>query len=122
MTKPLALTLGEPAGIGPDIALEAWLRRRELDLPPFYLLGDRAFLAERAKILRLKVELADTVPQDAGAAFANALPVVATGDMVRVGDLLGEIPEGSLGARVHAGIAGRVTLENDAVVIERSPV
>ena len=53
---------------------------------------------------------------------APALPVVATGDMVRVGDLLGEIPEGSLGARVHAGIAGRVTLENDAVVIERSPV
>ena len=64
MTKPLALTLGEPAGIGPDIALEAWLRRRELDLPPFYLLGDRAFLAERAKILRLKVEIAETVSQE----------------------------------------------------------
>ena len=80
MTKPLALTLGEPAGIGPDIALEAWLRRRELDLPPFYLLGDRAFLAERAKILRLKVEIADTVSQDAGAVFATALPVVATGE------------------------------------------
>ena len=78
---PLALTLGEPAGIGPDIALEAWLRRRELDLPPFYLLGDRAFFAERAKILRLKVELADAVPQDARAIFANALPVVATGEI-----------------------------------------
>ena len=77
---PLALTLGEPAGIGPDIALEAWLRRRELDLPPFYLLGDRAFFAERAKILRLKVELADTVPQGARGIFANALPVVATGE------------------------------------------
>jgi 4-hydroxythreonine-4-phosphate dehydrogenase len=35
MAKPLALTSGEPAGIGPDIALEAWLRRAELDLPPF---------------------------------------------------------------------------------------
>jgi 4-hydroxythreonine-4-phosphate dehydrogenase len=80
MAKPLALTSGEPAGIGPDIALEAWLRRRELDLPPFYLLGDRAFFAERAKILGLQVELADVGPDDARATFANALPVVATGE------------------------------------------
>ena len=49
MAQPLALTSGEPAGIGPDITLAAWLRRRELDLPPFYLLGDLASLAERAK-------------------------------------------------------------------------
>src|SRR3954467_7703057 len=79
MAKPLALTSGEPAGIGPDIALAAWLRRSELNLPPFYLLGDRAFFAERAKILGLKVEFADSDPADAATAFASALPVVATG-------------------------------------------
>ncbi|MDI1263753.1 MAG: 4-hydroxythreonine-4-phosphate dehydrogenase PdxA [bacterium] len=76
----LALTSGEPAGIGPDIALAAWLRRKELDLPPFYLLGDIAFLAERAKLLGLKVELAESSPEGAGVAFTNALPVVATGE------------------------------------------
>ena len=81
MAKPLALTSGEPAGIGPDIALAAWLRRNELDLPPFYLLVDRAFFAARAKILGLQVELADAVPEEAGAAFAKALPVVATGEI-----------------------------------------
>jgi 4-hydroxythreonine-4-phosphate dehydrogenase len=80
MAKPLALTSGEPAGIGPDIALEAWRRRGELDLPPFYLLGDRAFFAERAKILGLPVELADASPEEASAVFAKALPVVATGE------------------------------------------
>jgi len=80
MAKPLALTSGEPAGIGPDIAMAAWLRRAELDLPPFYLLGDRAFFAERAKILGLKVELADAGPEDASATFAKALPVFATGE------------------------------------------
>src|SRR5690242_11325876 len=79
MIKPLALTSGEPAGIGPDIALEAWLRRSELDLPPFYLLGDRAYFAERAGILGLKIEFADAGPADAVAMFARALPVVATG-------------------------------------------
>ncbi|MCP1757450.1 4-hydroxythreonine-4-phosphate dehydrogenase [Bradyrhizobium elkanii] len=79
MAQPLALTSGEPAGIGPDITLAAWLRRRELDLPPFYLLGDRAALAERAKALGLAVELAEVSAEEASAAFARALPVVATG-------------------------------------------
>jgi len=79
-TKALALTSGEPAGIGPDIALVAWLRRSELDLPPFYLLGDRAFFAERAKMLGLSVEFTEAAPEDACAAFAKALPVVATGE------------------------------------------
>src|SRR5438067_2056149 len=81
MAKPLALTSGEPAGIGPDIAIAAWLRRKELDLPPFYLLGERAFFAERAKILGLQAGLADVTPEEASAAFAKALPVVATGEI-----------------------------------------
>jgi 4-hydroxythreonine-4-phosphate dehydrogenase len=80
-TRPLALTSGEPAGIGPDIALAAWLRRRELDLPPFFLLGDRAFFAERARMLGLNVELADAAVEETVAAFAKALPVVATGEI-----------------------------------------
>jgi 4-hydroxythreonine-4-phosphate dehydrogenase len=79
MPKPLALTSGEPAGIGPDIAITAWLRRNELKLPPFYLLGDCRFLADRAKLLGLKIELADLSPDEACNAFAHALPVVATG-------------------------------------------
>ncbi len=79
MAKPLALTSGEPAGIGPDISIAAWLRRNELKLPAFYLLGDPDFLRRRAKLLGLAVEIADIQPEDAVAAFADALPVVATG-------------------------------------------
>ena len=45
---PLALTLGEPAGIGPDITFAAWRRRAELDLPPFYLLADPRSCRARA--------------------------------------------------------------------------
>ena len=77
--KTLALTSGEPAGVGPDITLKAWLRRDELKLPAFYLLGDRDFLGKRAKALGLKIELADVRAEDALGAFADALPVVATG-------------------------------------------
>jgi 4-hydroxythreonine-4-phosphate dehydrogenase len=79
MSKPLALTSGEPAGIGPDIAIAAWLRRDELKLPPFYLLGDRTALADRARVLGLKVDFAEVDPQEAVTAFVRAMPVVATG-------------------------------------------
>jgi 4-hydroxythreonine-4-phosphate dehydrogenase len=79
MAKPLALTSGEPAGIGPDIAIMAWLRRHELKLPAFYLRADRGLLEQRARTLGLKVDLADVGAEDAQRAFADVLPVVATG-------------------------------------------
>jgi 4-hydroxythreonine-4-phosphate dehydrogenase len=79
MAQPLALTIGEPAGIGPDITIKAWLRRNELKLPAFYLLGDRDFLQRRASALGLKVRFADVRAEGALDAFADALPVVATG-------------------------------------------
>ena len=78
--KPLALTSGEPAGIGPDITLAAWLRRAELKLPAFYVRSDVGSLRDRAKALGLDVGIAEVGPDDALAAFAKALPVVATGE------------------------------------------
>jgi 4-hydroxythreonine-4-phosphate dehydrogenase len=79
MTKPLVLTLGEPAGIGPDIALAAWTRRNELALPPFYVAGDRRFLDGRAEHLGLRISTASVTPAEACSAFTTALPVVDTG-------------------------------------------
>ena len=38
---PLALTIGDPAGIGPDITLAAWLQRVARDLPPFVVSTDK---------------------------------------------------------------------------------
>jgi 4-hydroxythreonine-4-phosphate dehydrogenase len=76
MTLPLALTLGEPAGIGPDITLAAWRRRAELGLPPFYLLADPAFIARRVERIAPDTPLAVVEPAAAVAAFATALPVV----------------------------------------------
>jgi 4-hydroxythreonine-4-phosphate dehydrogenase len=77
--RPLALTLGEPAGIGPDLALAIWHRRAELDVPPFYLVGDPDFLARRAARLGLQIPIAAVNPNEAAAAFASALPVVGLG-------------------------------------------
>ena len=74
---PLALTLGDPAGIGPDITLLAWQSRARDRIPPFALLGDPGVLADRAAALGLSVpiEAVERV-EVAPARFANALPVL----------------------------------------------
>ncbi len=79
MPPPLALTLGEPAGIGPDITLAAWQRRAEFDLHPFYLLGDPNFLARRAERIAPGVTIKVVEPAGAAATFKTALPIVDLG-------------------------------------------
>ena len=74
---PLALTQGDPAGIGPDITLAAWLRRGELGLPPFLFLGDAAVLAARASQLGLNVPLKEADPATACDVFHDALPILS---------------------------------------------
>ena len=54
--KPLAVSMGEPAGVGPDIIIQTSLMRSELDLPPFYVLGDKDFLVTRAKKMGVDLE------------------------------------------------------------------
>jgi 4-hydroxythreonine-4-phosphate dehydrogenase len=80
--QPLALTLGEPAGIGPDLALAIWHRRAELNVPPFYLFADEKFLRRRAAQLALDFPIAAVTPASAAAAFGSALPVVAIDTVV----------------------------------------
>jgi 4-hydroxythreonine-4-phosphate dehydrogenase len=77
--QPLALTLGEPAGIGPDLALAIWQRRAELDIPPFYMVGEPEFLGRRAAQLGLRIPIERATPATAVAIFRSALPVAALG-------------------------------------------
>jgi 4-hydroxythreonine-4-phosphate dehydrogenase len=79
MRRSLALTLGEPAGIGPELTLLAWKRRDAFGLPPFYVVADGAFLAGLAHRLQLAVPIAAVRPAEAASAFARALPVVELG-------------------------------------------
>jgi len=79
MRRSLALTLGEPAGIGPELTLLAWKRRDALALPPFYVVADTDFLAGLAHRLQLAVPMAAVSPAEAASVFARALPVVDLG-------------------------------------------
>lgn len=49
---------------------------------------------------------------------AAAVPVVKVGQMVQKGEVIGEIPENALGARIHTGISGKVTQIDSYITIE----
>ena len=72
---PLAISMGEPAGIGPDLILQLYAQRAEYELPPFVVVGSMAFLAARARRLGLNINFAQTSVAEATAQFPVALPV-----------------------------------------------
>lgn len=73
----LALSGGDPAGIGLDITLDAWARRTREAIPPFAIYTDRTALAARARTLGLEVAIELVAgPADAAAVFTTALPVI----------------------------------------------
>ncbi len=74
---PLAVTMGEPAGIGGDITLQAWRAAPEAGLPPFFAIDDAARLEGLARRIGLAVPIVRIDrPQEAVAAFAQGLPVL----------------------------------------------
>jgi 4-hydroxythreonine-4-phosphate dehydrogenase len=80
---PLAVTMGEPAGIGGEITLKAWLGRRPGD-PVFYLIDDPDRLASLAARLDWPVPVRPiAAPAQALEIFAKALPVMPIGAAVR---------------------------------------
>ncbi len=81
--------MGEPAGIGPDITLQAWERRLLTNIPAFYVLADPHLLQSRAKRLGLEIRLTQVDPAEAIGAFKTSLPVVPIAEGIE--DRPGEI-------------------------------
>ncbi len=71
MNRAVALTAGEPAGIGPEQALAAWARLRGHQ--PYYLLADRGMVADRGSPTPV-IEIEH--PGEAVAAFERGLPLM----------------------------------------------
>lgn len=67
MTAPLALTMGDPAGIGPEISCAAWQALKQTG-PVFFVIGDPA-------LYDVPVETIET-PAQAESVFSRALPVI----------------------------------------------
>lgn len=76
----LVLTMGDPAGIGGEIALKAWRVTREGTpaFPPFFVIDDPGRLSDLARALRLDVPLVEIAdPVNAQEAIGRGLPVLA---------------------------------------------
>ena len=75
---PLAVTMGDPAGIGGEITCKAWTARHQQALPPFFLIDDPDRIAALARASNLDVPVrAIAHAGQAVSAFATALPVLA---------------------------------------------
>ena len=72
LTLPLAVSVGDPAGIGPEIIGKAWEARHDKQLPPFFAIGDVGSFGPHWGGPVVKID----DPADAHKQFDNALPVI----------------------------------------------
>ena len=80
MVRPIAVSLGDPAGIGPELIAEAWARRDDERLPPFFAVGCSEVLRAAAATRGIDLPIAQIGDLAKPAAwFATALPVLRVG-------------------------------------------
>lgn len=78
---PIALSIGDPAGIGPELICQAWANRQSAQLQPFFAVGGAGLLeaaAQQRGVACPIIAIAD--PAQAIDAFAHGLPVLGTQD------------------------------------------
>jgi len=72
LPNPLAVSLGDPAGIGPEVIAKCWDHRASFGLPPFVAIGDARSIAA---VWDGPIELVED-PRQADGAFDYGLPVI----------------------------------------------
>src|SRR5215831_2738459 len=111
----IAVSMGDPKGIGPDIALMSWRERQRDQLPIFVVYGDPDVLAERAHTLGLEVPIQTLAsPAEAADVFADALPVWP----IQVSALGGE--DRAIVAAIEAAVAA--VCAGEALAIVTNPI
>lgn len=76
------MSLGDPAGVGPELLCESWLRRNDAALAPFFVIGSATILAAAAACRGLDVPVrAIGSPDEARGCFGDALPVLDIGEL-----------------------------------------
>jgi 4-hydroxythreonine-4-phosphate dehydrogenase len=108
---PLAISMGEPAGLGPDLIVRLFAKRVELDLPDFVVFGHLDFLRSRAARLGISIDIEASTPASARSMFPTTLPVVPISGLVpdKPGDptpLSGKVVIESISRAVAATLTG----------------
>jgi 4-hydroxythreonine-4-phosphate dehydrogenase len=74
--NPLAVALGDPAGIGPEIVAKAWMLRRERGIAPFFAVGDARSISAVWDGPTIRI----SQPNEAIGQFDEALPIIEVED------------------------------------------
>ncbi|MBY6129244.1 4-hydroxythreonine-4-phosphate dehydrogenase PdxA [Qipengyuania aquimaris] len=78
---PLAVSLGDPAGIGPEIIAAAWARREHEGIAPFFVTGGAGVLSDAAKACGIALQVRHIEsPSQASEVWDEALPVLGDAD------------------------------------------
>ena len=111
---PLAVSLGDPAGIGPEIIVESWARRHDSGLAPFFVTGGPGLLEQVATARGIAcpiVRIDD--PTEAVRCFGKGLPVLGQDDApYRPGtpdDAGAALALGSLAEAVRMALLGKAS-------------
>jgi 4-hydroxythreonine-4-phosphate dehydrogenase len=77
----IALSMGDPAGVGPELAVAAWALSGTVGLPPFVVVGSARIIAAAAQRRGLHAQVTTVASfEQASALFDSALPVIDIGD------------------------------------------
>lgn len=118
---PLAVSLGDPAGVGPELIATAWAQREVAGVGPFFVTGGAAVLAAAANLHGLSSPIARIHdPAEAIAAFGRGVPVLGDED----GDYTPGVPEeaGAALAMSSLAMAVRLALTGRASAVVTAPV
>ena len=121
---PLALTMGEPAGIGGEITLKAWSKggAGRHASAPFFVIDDPARLEQTARRMELDVPIRVIgAPGDAPGVFADALPVL---EIALAAEAVPGIPDPANAKAVQAAIetAVRLVMASEASAVITNPI
>jgi 4-hydroxythreonine-4-phosphate dehydrogenase len=108
---PLAISMGEPAGVGPDLILQLYANRAAEALPTFIVYGQLEFLRSRAERLGLALPMVEATPAEAADCFAEALPVCSIDGLVpdkpgEASPLSGKVVIGAIAQSVTCALNG----------------
>lgn len=119
--RPLAVSLGDPAGIGPELVAEAWVSRAAAGLSPFFLVGGARVVAAAARSRGIDLPVARIATAgEAKDAFATALPVLGEEDCETV---FGAPSRAGGELALHSlGRASALALSGEAAAIVTGPI
>ncbi len=115
--QPIAVSIGDPAGIGPEVLAKAWQQRREQRLSPFFAIGDRRSIAAVWDGPLRKIG----APDEARACFDEALPIMEVEDAGEIAPGAPNMP-GARCAIASLEIAVGLARENAVSAIVTGPV